>query len=141
MRYEDKKETIYLGPITIEKITQSLVNKPVTLEHLANPDKFGKQEQKQVVGTVISAFLNDKAFELQNGNFIKPDKSTYVNIIINKQIGVEYIQRGYLLSITYLILKQNQGKNGYANREMKISHFLELKFHIYTFTKNYFKKI
>jgi hypothetical protein len=108
--------TIYLKPDIAMALTQDLVGKPIIIGHFTVKSNNIDTNADIIVGRVIGAFLNDKGFETADGTFYKADNASYVEGFIDKQLGVEYIEKGYLPSIEYQITDEDGTK---TNRIVK----------------------
>lgn len=105
---ENKKGTIKLSPEVAKAITEDLINKPIIIGHkIITTDTIDDQAQI-VVGRIIRAFVNTEGFKTADNYFIEPDNATYVEGLVDKQTGLDYINKGYLPSIYYSITEEKK---------------------------------
>ena len=122
---QDKKPTTYvLDQDIVMQISNDLINRYVTIDHfpLQSDTIDNVDDNKNIVGIVTDVFYNDKGFTLNDGTEIAADNASYAIILIDRQRGIDYINDGYLPSITYQIIDQKdlednkaQVINGLAN--------------------------
>lgn len=108
--YDEQKTSVELTKEMMMFLTEDLVGKPILIGHLSIKDSNIDNNVNIVVGRVIRAFLNTDGFTTADGTFYKPDNASYVEGFIDKQLGVDYIEKGYLPSISYHIENEEVSK-------------------------------
>lgn len=108
--YDEQKTSIELTKEMMMFLTEDLVSKPIIIGHLNIKDSNIDNNANIVVGRITRAFLNIEGFTTEDGVFHKPDNASYVEGFIDKQTGVDYINAGYLPSISYYIEDEEKSK-------------------------------
>lgn len=103
---ENDKGTISLTPEVAEYITNDLIGKSIIIGHKKITEETIDNSENIVVGRVVRSFVNNEGFKVANGEYVEPDNATYCEGYIDKQTGIDYIEKGYLPSIFYTILEE-----------------------------------
>ncbi len=105
---ENDKGTIHLSLEIAVDITKDLVGKPIIIGHKKLTEDNIDNQDEIVVGRIVRTFVNEAGFETAEGEKIASDNSTYAEGFIDKQAGLDCIEKGYLPSIYYTILEEKQ---------------------------------
>lgn len=108
---ESSKGTIILTEQMMMDLTNDLVGKPIIIGHLNIKDSNIDRNANIVVGRITRAFQNTQGFTTADGTFYEPDNASYVEGFIDKQTGVDYIEKGFLPSIYYTIMEEEKFKH------------------------------
>ena len=109
---ENDKGIIMLSPKMIMELTNDLIGKPIIIGHSKISENNIDNVSNIVVGRITKAFLNTEGFKTADGYQVEADNSSYAEGIIDKQTGLDYIEKGYLPSIYYTILEEKRGSKG-----------------------------
>jgi len=105
---ENDKGTIHLSLEVADDITKDLVGKPIIIGHKKLTEDNIDNQNEIVVGRIVRTFINEAGFETAEGEKIPSDNSTYAEGFIDKQAGLDCIDKGYLPSIYYTILEEKR---------------------------------
>jgi len=108
---ESSKGTIVLTEEKMMDLTRDLIGKSIIIGHVKIKDSNIDDNANIVVGRITSAFQNTEGFTTADGTFYEPDNASYVEGYIDKQTGVDYIEKGYRPSIFYTITEEQVSKN------------------------------
>jgi hypothetical protein len=108
---ESNRGTIVLTEEMMMDLTNDLIGKSIIIGHVKIKDSNIDDNANIVVGRIIRAFQNTEGFTTADGTFYEPDNASYVEGYIDKQTGVDYIEKGYRPSIFYTITEEQVSKN------------------------------
>lgn len=130
---ENNKGVINLTEDMTEFLVNDLIGKPVTIDHITLTDSNIDYNVNNIVGRVKRAFINKNGFKIkvneEEVSEIKADNHAYIECLIDKKTGVELIEKGYLPSIGYTIIKDRTlGKGKVEIEEAQSNHVGLVKF-------------